>query len=267
MMFRVVSRCAMLVNAWLLVSHLLLVGASENCAEEGSCPASRSLLQSQMHEVRGGKGNARKVGKGKRKSKRKGSKGDSGDSDESLYPVTTTEEAMTTTSTTTFEAISYSFVFGGKSVASVPGAIVDKGDRYGTHTTDSGITYGWLCDGKVMDRWQEESQRGGVRSPPRARYGLNHFDRFNKCRQWGTYLEVAWKLNVPPGNYSVNVIFPERYNHDCEVQGELACTGQGTTCTYSKTVQIQGEGFQVVGYGHDSGKCHSLGKVTIDRVG
>ena len=62
----------------------------------------------------------------------------------------------------------------------------------------AGLDYGWLCDGEALSGYDFAS---GRRAPPRSKYGLNHFDRNNWCRQGGNYKEVTWKLDLPDGKY------------------------------------------------------------------
>eukprot|EP00930_Biecheleria_cincta_P017729 TRINITY_DN1399_c0_g2_i1.p1 TRINITY_DN1399_c0_g2~~TRINITY_DN1399_c0_g2_i1.p1 ORF type:complete len:731 (-),score=72.81 TRINITY_DN1399_c0_g2_i1:151-2043(-) len=161
-------------------------------------------------------------------------------------------------------SVSYSFLFGGQSHSSYSGAILDMGYGYGDYKTTEGYSYGWLCNGSPMDSTQESSQRGGIRSPPRSTYGLNHFDRSNKCKSGSTYLPVTWKVGVPAGTYQVSVLFPESYKSKCSVMGTNAGCGT-SSCTYTSTVTVGNDGFYIGGYGHDSGKCHSVGLVTISR--
>jgi len=166
------------------------------------------------------------------------------------------------------QASPMAFLFGGQAINSVAGAILDPGNSYGKAKTPDGLDFGWLCNGNPMNGEQENSQKAGIRGNARSVYGLNHFDRNNKCRSGNTYLPVNWKIDVPPGSYKVFVLFPESRKGGCAVQGELACTGDNGKCEYDKTVTVGNDGFQITGYGHDSPtpklQCHSVGLVRIE---
>ena len=127
----------------------------------------------------------------------------------------------------------------------------------------------------------------GLIADCRGKYGINHFDRNNRCRQGGDYKKVTWKLDLPDGKYQascaekenkhlmdmvsravlrslnsqVEVIFPESTTKDCMVQGQKVCGARGP-CKFSETVEISG-GLKVTGYGHNSNRCHSLSKVKV----
>ena len=150
------------------------------------------------------------------------------------------------------------FYFGSSLASGVASdSILDKGKSYGSQKA-SGMDYGWLCNGSPITGYDFA---GGRRAPPRSTYGLNHFDRSNKCKSGSTYLPVTWKLDVPDGKYKVEVIFPESTTPECQVQGSKVCGSRGP-CTYSKVIQVTG-GLKVTGYGHDSRKCHSVSKVKV----
>jgi len=154
------------------------------------------------------------------------------------------------------------FYFGSSIPSSAAsGAILDTGVGYGQNTA-SGYNYGWNCDGD-----SNVNYAGGIRDTGRAGgLGLNHFDRSNTCKDGSTYKKVNWELQVPNGDYSVEVVFPEGSKSGCEVEGVNAGCGS-SSCTVSKTVSVTDGLFTVTGYGHDSALCHSLGKVQIEQVG
>mmetsp|Transcript_7945 Transcript_7945/g.14451 ORF Transcript_7945/g.14451 Transcript_7945/m.14451 type:complete len:241 (+) Transcript_7945:71-793(+) len=154
------------------------------------------------------------------------------------------------------------FYFGSSLKSGLPAtSILDEGKTYAAKKTPSGFEYGWLCNGQPIAGYDFA---GGRRGPPRSTYGLNHFDRSNRCKSGSTYLPVTWKLNIPDGKYNVEVIFPEAYTKACQVQGVKVCGARGT-CSYSKQLEVTG-GLQVTGYGHDSGMCHSLSKVKVTNA-
>jgi len=162
------------------------------------------------------------------------------------------------------------FYFGSYLPSSAAkGAVLDAGTGYGTSSTrasstSGGQSYGWDCDGDSSVNYA-----GGIRGLDRGDgLGLNHFDRFNTCKDGETYKPVNWQLEVPNGQYDVQVNFGEAYKSGCEVEGVNAGCGDTAfvfdpPCEVSKTVTITDGKFTVTGYGHDSGLCMGLSKVTI----
>mmetsp|Transcript_98050 Transcript_98050/g.261804 ORF Transcript_98050/g.261804 Transcript_98050/m.261804 type:complete len:681 (+) Transcript_98050:103-2145(+) len=156
--------------------------------------------------------------------------------------------------------VDLTFYFGTELPEGAEG-ILDGGAGFGNH---QGLMYGWDCNGNT-----EVDYDSGRRKPSRGGgLGLNHFDRANTCRDGGgAYLPVNWQVQVPNGEYQVTVKFPERYHKDCEVEGDKACTpdSENKVCTYDDTVKVKDGKFTITGYGHDSGRCHSMSMVKITK--
>jgi hypothetical protein len=157
------------------------------------------------------------------------------------------------------EPTNLQFFFGSQAPSA--DGILDTGAGFADH---DGLEYGWNCDGNA-DVDYSSGRRGLGRG---AGNGLNHFDRANSCRDSkGKYLPVNWEVAVPNGRYQVTVVFPEHYHTGCEVEGKKACSEktEGKVCEFNKSVKVKDGKLTVTGYGHDSGKCHSLSVVKIQK--
>jgi len=138
--------------------------------------------------------------------------------------------------------------------------ILDTGAGFKSH---SGLSFGWDCNGDVTVDYSSGRRnlgRGGG-------LGLNHFDRDNTCKNGPEYLPVHWNVALPNGEYDVTVDFPEYYHQDCTVEGEHWCGPEtnNKACVVSKKVTVTDGKFTLQGFGHDSGKCHSVAKVVIKK--
>lgn len=185
--------------------------------------------------------------------------------------------------------VSMTFDFG-KQLPAGEVAELDTGSGYGAKTAD-GFTYGWSCNGNAS--FDLKNGQGATAQRSFSNMGSTKFDRQSLCRDCTTkneeapktgeyskektscqkectWMPVSWEVEVPRGNYRVEVIFPGDATEACEVEGELACLGDEDDdqdyCKYDKIRHVADGRLTVTGYSHKSGLCSRLAKVAVTSV-